>query len=1193
MVRPKATYSAVLLALGLTLCFAIPSFSQTQVLGTISGTVSDKSGAVIPDANVTATNKGTNLSQSATTNASGYFVFSNLPAGTYDVAAEKTGFQRCLRTGVILDPAGRVEASCTMDVGQVTQTVEVQAQALAVQTEEAKVSRVLNSTQITEIPTNGRNFASLLGIQPGVIQAFSFNSFQAMSLFATQCTSVNGLRGDQNNIQVEGSPSTRTRANGAIVAGPSLDAIGEINIVTTGYMPEYSRGAGGQVLLQMKSGTSQYHGDAYEFLRNTSLDARNFFSPTVTNLKYNNFGYTFGGPVIPHHDKLFFFWNQEWSRERTSSVETATVPTDLARTGNFSEYCAAGSKLPCPTVPAYLNGVDGLVAGQHFPNNTIPQNLFSPNGTAMALLMAPPTTSGTGTNWVQNVPSPSNESRYSIKVDYQIDKIKSHLAVALRHYYQDTLPSWGTAGNGTNALLQIYPTFPERGGTFDLTTNFSPTLLNDFTFTATEDIVHVNLGQGEGSIGGITGGGPGLDRNALGIDFPYIFGPSSTNPANSKDIAGKIPTVNITGFAGDSGLPYPSGSVGHVFTVQDVLTKVRGKHMIKGGVWLEWDGENDHDQVRVTPGSGSGIGNNLNGTFTFDASNKATTTGSPLADAFLGNFGAYSELGFRNQTQWRAKQVGLFVQDNWKVTPRLTIQGGLRWDFFPPYHANWCNFATFNPANFSNLPGVVGDVNPSTGLVGPAPGATTYNPYNGISVPCQQLPTSAIGHFAVFGQELTAQNYNSINQELHNYHVQTGLSPSIFPSYYDLFEPRIGFAWDPWGKGTTSIRGGFGVFYNHFTLSDVTLMGGNTPFQLASEVLFGKADCPGQGAFTGAPCAPTASAPSAGFAGLPLPIPITGQSLKSQVPGVYQWNFSVQHQLPQDTLIEVAYVGTRGRHMVVNDDLNQLQEGTLDLPQNAGVQPAALFPYPGLGGLTTAQMYTNSKYDALQVSVQRRLSKGLQFGVAYTYSNTFDYGSDLYANAIDTYNVAYNFGPANYGRRNNLIINYVYQLPFFKGQAGPTAAILGGWQLSGVLAFTSGVPYSILNSTGDLAGVNSDFGQTGNRLQGCSANNAPRSVAEYFNTSCFVNADPGTFGNAGRNSVWGPGNKNWDFALFKNGKIVERLSYQFRAEFFNFLNHPSFGCGGCLSNTIGAGNFGQITAANDPREIQFGLKLLW
>ena len=1174
MFHPKAKYSAVLLALGLTLCLAIPGFSQTQVLGTISGTVSDKSGAVIPDANITATNKGTNQTQSTTTNDTGYFILTNLPAGTYDVAAEKTGFQRCVRTGVILDPAGRVDVTCSMDVGQVTQTVEVTAQGLVVQTEEAKVSRVINTTQIQEIPLNGGNFASLLGIQPGVIQAFSFNSFQGMNLFATQDTHVNGLRGDANNLQIEGSPSTRTRANGAMVAAPSVDAIGEINIVTTGYMPEYSRGAAGQVLMQMKSGTQQYHGDVYEFLRNNALDSRNFFSSTVSNLKYNNFGYTIGGPVIPHRNKLFFFWSQSWNRFRTSSTTTATVPTALNRAANFSDACAAG--LPCPTVPAYLNGVDGLVAGQRFPNDTIPQNLWSPNGSSMVLAMGAPTSSGTGTNFSKEFPAPQNQSAYSIKVDWQIDKIKSHLAVALRHYYQETLPSWGTSGS--SQLLQIFPTFPERGGTLDLTTNFSPTLLNDFTFTATEDIVHVNLGQNQGSIGGITGGGAGLQRTNLGINFPYIFGDPS------KDIAGKIPTVNVTGFDSISGLPYPSGSTGHVWTLQDVVTKIHSKHMIKAGLWVEWDGENDNDQVRVTPGSGGGIGNNLNGTFTFDGSNTATTTGAPLADAFLGNFGSYSELGFRNYTPWRARQIGVFGQDSWKVTPRLTIQGGLRWDYFPPYHSNWCNFATFNPANFRQGTEFV---DPKTGFVrGP-------NPYNGISVPCAQLPQSAIGHFAVFGQQLTTSNFNSVNQQLRNYGLQTGLSPSIFPSYYNLFQPRIGFAWDPWGKGTTSIRGGFGIFYNHFTLSDVTLMGGNTPFTLASQVIDGKADCPGYILGKSQNCVGPPPPNATGFVGLPLPIPVTGQDPISKVPGIYQWNFSVQHQLPQDTLIEVAYVGTRGKHMVVNTDLNQLQVGTKDLPQNQGVAVPALFPYAGLGGLTTALMDSNSRYDALQVSVQRRLNKGLQFGVSYTYSNTFDYGSDLYANAMDTYNLRYNFGPADWARRNNLIINYVYQLPFYKGQSGAVAAILGGWQLSGVLGFASGIPYTILNSTGDVAGVNSDFNQYGNRLSGCNVTSGPRDVAEWFNTSCFVNATKGTFGNAGRNSVWGPSNRNWDFALFKNGRITERLNYQFRAEFFNFLNHPSFGCGSCVGNTIGAGNYGQITGANDPREIQFGLKLLF
>src|SRR5262249_25541079 len=220
---------------------------------------------------------------------SGYFVLPNLPAGTYDVTAEKENFKRCSHMGVTLDPAGNVSLACVLEVGEITQTVEVHGQATGVSTGEAKVSRVINETQVQEMPVNGRNFVSLLGLQPGVVQGFAFNSNQSMNEFATQCTHVNGLRGDANNVQIEGSPSTRTRANGAIVAPPSIDAIGEINIVTTGYMPEYSRGAGGQILIQLKSGTQQYHGGVYEFLRNDALDARNFFSPTVSTLKLNNF----------------------------------------------------------------------------------------------------------------------------------------------------------------------------------------------------------------------------------------------------------------------------------------------------------------------------------------------------------------------------------------------------------------------------------------------------------------------------------------------------------------------------------------------------------------------------------------------------------------------------------------------------------------------------------------------------------------------------------------------------------------------------------------------------------------------------------------------------------------------------------------------------------------------------------------
>ena len=1167
----RFTVSCVLF-LAAYLFFGASLYGQAQVLGKISGVIMDSSGAVIPQAHITVTNKETGQTFRTTTNDSGYYVALNLPAGTYDVSAEKEGFQRCTDANVHLDPAESVQLTCTMQVGQMTQEVTVQSGAQTVQTEEGRVSRVINDTQIQEIPVNGRNFATLLALQPGVIQAVSFNSFQSMNLFATQDTHVNGMRGDANNLQIEGSPSTRTRANGAMVAAPSIDAIGEINIVTTGYMPEYSRGAGGQILLQMRSGTEQYHGEAYEFVRNDDLDSRNFFSSTVSTLKFNNFGYNFGGPVIPKSSekKLFFFWSQEWNRIRTTGTTVATVPSALARTGNFSEYCNFG--LPCPIVPAYLDGVGGLVAGQPFPNDTIPQSVWSPNGAAFVQMMAAPTitcpatgctsASQLGSNFIQEIRSPSNDRKETLKVDYEMEKIKSHLAVALRHYTQDALPSWGTSGS--SQLLQIGPVFPERGATVDLTTNFSPTLLNDFAFTATEDIVHVNLSLGKG-----------LDRSSLGVDYPYIFGDAS------KDIAGKIPTVNVNGFDTISGLPYPSGSVGKVFSFQDVLTKVKGQHTFKTGVWIEQDGENDRDQVRVTPGSASGIGNNLNGTFTFDGSNLSTTSQAPLADAFLGNFGVYSELGFRNYTPWVAVQKGVFAQDSWKFRSNLTIQGGLRWDYFPPYHSRWCNFASFDPLFYSHLPGIQQTVDPTTGLV------TSGNPYNGIAVPCGQLPRSAIGHFAVFGQQLTAANFDAINQQLRDDGMQRGLPAEIFEKHYANLQPRLGFAWDPLGRGTTSIRGGAGIFYNHFTLSDVTLMGGNTPFQLAAEVkgstaTTGRADCPGAQLDASRNCRATPAG------ALPLPIPMTGGDIVSKIPVVYQWNFTFQHMFPQNTLVEVGYVGTRARHLVVNSDLNQLQAGTTFANPNTAI--AALSPYPGLGGLTVGLNDSSSKYDSLQISAQRRLTKGLQYGVAYTFSHSNDFGSDLYANAVNTYNLKYNYGPTDWNRNNVLILNYVYDLPFFKESNSLTGRVAGGWEVAGVLAFEGGTPNTIGNALGDQAGVGEDFGQHAALVSGCNPNAGPRTVAQWFKTACFQNAAQGTFGNSGRGAVWGPGPRNWDFALYKNGKATERFSYQFRAEFFNVLNHPSFNS---IDTGVGDGAFGHVNGANDPREIQFGLKMFF
>ncbi len=671
-------------------------------------------------------------------------------------------------------------------------------------------------------------------------------------------------------------------------------------------------------------------------------------------------------------------------------------------------------------------------------------------------------------------------------------------------------------------------------------------------------------------------GGNGVDRTGLGLTYPYIIPGGDA----SKDIPGKIPTLILSGFEQISGLPYPSGSVGHIYTLQDVVTKVYGTHTIKGGVWWEHDGENDHDQVRVTPGGG--VGNNLNGQFAFNASNPFTT-GSPLADALLGNFDNYSELGYRNYTPWAAYQIGFFGQDSWKVTPRLTIQGGMRWDYFQPYSSKWCNWAIFSPKFYSFAPGTQQVVDPTTGFV------TGGDPYNGIGVPCASLPQSGIGHTAVFGQRVTSSNLSAINQQLMAAGVQRGLSPQIVQSQYRDFQPRLGFAWDPTGEGKYSIRGGAGIFYNHNTLSDVTLEGGNSPFQLAEEVFNGRADCPGSSLDANRSCAAaSAVAPQ-------LPIPMTGSDLVGKIPVVYSWNFSIQREFFKNTLVDVGYVGNRGKHLFINADLNQPAIGAFNNPANAAINQDLLRPYPGIGGGMTSLQEANSKYDGLQVQVQRRFTNGLQYSMAYTYAKAFDMADSIYSVVTDTYLPKYNWQLAGFNQTHHLVITYIYNLPFLKGSTSLAGKALGGWEVSGDVALISGFPNSVSAGADYLGnGVNNVGGTEYAYVKSGCNTRGNRSFLQFFNTGCFFEPplypNSGLVGSAAPNIIEGPGTTNFDFALLKNGPITERLKYQFRAEFFNVFNHPSFNG---ADYTVTDSTFGQINSAISPRNIQLGLKLIF
>ena len=1232
----KASGLRVLLLAATGLLLSVTTQAQNTVNGTITGIVTDNSGAVVVDANVTATNASTQITQTRTTNTAGLYLFADLAPAQYDIKISKTGFRTCESTGVTVDPGLTRTISCVLQVGSTTESVTVEAGSLQVDTTTSKINEVINAQQIEELPVNGRSMANFLALEPGVA-GINFGDFNSMNIFATQGVSVNGLRDQDNNILVDGVSSQRTRDNAAMTAQPPIDAIGEINIVSSGYLPEYSRGAGAQIITQIRSGTSQYHGSLYEYNQNTVYDSAANALPGEAGtprgtINWNNFGGTFGGPVPKVHN-LFFFFSEDVTRQPGASQNNVVVPSALAQQGNFSEYCAAN--IACPTVPAFLNGkVDPntgqtLTTGSPFPNDTIAQAFWSANGAALLHVYPTPNLpSGTVANGLPNYrylsQNPSNNHTEVAKIDYNIDAWKTHLAVTLRHYYTQ---STGDNFGGSPQLLDWTIQQPERGASVDFATTFSPTVFNDLVIGSTEDIVHVRVPSGPR--------GDGNNRSSLGISFPYIFGDAS------KDVAGKTPTItwggpnsNLDSLNGNTDA-YPSNSFGHIYQFSDTVTKIHGNHTLKFGAWIEKDGERDGDQLVIGA-------QNLNGQMALTSTNNPFSTGLPVANLLLGVVDSYSEMGYRNITPWESWQQGYFGQDSWKVTRRLTIEGGLRWDYFPHYHSSWCNFSMFDANAYSNLPGAKQVIDPATGFI------EGGNYYNGIASPCSTLPSSGFEHFGVFGQGFNANSAAAINQALIDAGVMRGYSPSIIANHYRNFQPRLGFSWDPFGKGTAALRGSAGIFYNHDTLSDQTQMGRNVPFQTNAQVTNIDIDCPGVQQNTNVPASFGCGTGGKTFTpGLIVPgptneqppIPISGEDPRGPIPVVYSFHMDFQYML-HNILVDVGYVGTQGRHLSLLEDLNQLPVGTYGdctlaggavSPTNSGAcaagsaykynngatagtstQVQTLVPFPGFTnsvpttGFTYQMDGASSGYNALQVTAQRRMSHNFMFGLAYTYANAYDYGSELQSSVVSIYDLAYNRGNPDWLAHHTLTGTYLYDLPFFQKRSDFLGRVAGGWELAGAVTVRSGQPYDPYNSnyftptdqSADLAGMGADNGERINLVSGCNPNGGPRSYAEFINTSCFALQAPGTLGDLTRNSIFGPRFWIWNASLHKGGNIVsEKVKYEFRAEAVNVLNHP---IPNSVNSNITSPAFGQInglyTAGNpsgNQRALQLGLRLLF
>ena len=1163
-----------ILVLSVCLLLSGALFAQSD-LATISGFVKDPSGGTIAGAKVKIQNKS-GVERQATTNESGFYTITNVPPGLYTVMVEAAGFQKFQSNEDKLDPSANLVVDATLIVGSSSQIVQVSASAVQLQTESASVQELVTRQQIDALEINGRNpifMANLVpGTRGGTLANLAFNFSQGPS-------NIDGARTPESLITYDGAPAVRTRSNGTSIGAADLDSTQEIQILATDYAPEYGRSSGGQIRITSKSGTQDFHGAAYEYVRNTIFDAnpwqRNAVPATTgvtAPIHYNQFGYNIGGPFyIPNHfntdkTKVFWYWGEEWVRYIFTDTSALTVPTVKMRNGDFSELLDPNNIFYHKTV-VIMDPKTGLP----FPGNIIPApgtptagSAASPNG--LGILKAYPlpnlTTPINGNqNWFFSAQHPQYQRKDTTAVDINLTE---NQRLRLRRVYF-TFWEYQPLDGGTNETPKYFDR-PNQTNSIDYVWTISPTKVNEVLLTASKDNVHIPVDQAHF-----------LDRTTVGLNYPYIF-------PTGKEIQNRIPSVNMSAFSGLSGGPYPSHSAGPIINMSDSFTWIKGNHTFKFGGLYEYDGENDNDEINVQ--ACNTCTNNQNGQFLFsDNGGKfvrpgytLASTGVAAANAALGLFDSYSEIGPRAYTVFRGSMWEGFGQDSWKVRQNLTITYGLRYSVIVPYHAIWNNMIVFDPSLYNPANAVT--VDPKSGLITGAP--TIAQLYNGMVIPGSGFPASATGRVAAASTGL----YN-------------GLFHNVPNRYSDIqwgdVQPRLGIAYQLNNK--TVLRAGGGRFFTRLGVSDSIFLGGNPPFQPNASVSFGSADNPG------------------GSGTNNVPLVVTTQSKAFKNPEAWAWNFTVERELFWNSYLSVGYVARRGLHLQRESDINQ--PTLAEAAANPGVNINAIRPYKGFGSIRETDNVANSIYNSLQIAWNRRFSNGLQFGVSYTLSKSMDNGSNQRDVVPDTYDTSMLWGPSEFDARHIVIINYLYQLPFFRNQKGFAGRTLGGWQISGITQFQTGLPCSVA-AANDYAGVglDSNFG-CGVNGQYWVVNGNPKIIGtfgpsgQWFATTnpdgtpIFTAPVAGTFNTQRvRDLVYQPGYQNWNMGLFKTIPVNERFRFQFRAEAYNVWNHPNWcgnsGCSGTTNiglNPTNAATFGKVlskgsgSSGQGERNLQLSLRL--
>jgi len=1171
----------------------LSGMALAQDTGQLTGTVRDPSGANVAKAQVTVSSLERGITRVTQTNNDGEYVVGGLAGGNYDLTVTAPGFKTFEARGIVLRVAQKARADANLTVGGTSSEVTVEGGTIGqVETQSSELSGVITGKQISQLQLNGRNFTQLATLTPGVSNQ-SGQDEGTVGINGNVSFSFNGGRTEYNNWELDGGDNMDNGSNSSLNVYPSIDAIAEFKVLTSNYGAQYGRSGSGTVEVETKSGTSQFHGDAYEFVRNQDFNARNYFQSSVPQYNKNDFGYTLGGPIfIPNHyntnkQKTFFFWSQEWRIERVpGQVFNTPVPSNAERQGNFNDLCpnqTTGSFADCPIDPT---------TGTYFPNNQVP---VSQTGAALLPLIPLPNAGVPGAELYNASPSqPTNWREELLRLD-------QNFGSKLRAMFRYTHDSWNTVTPVSVFTGSYFPTVqtnfvgPGISVVARLNWNPTPSLVNEFVFSYTAD--HITFGS--------TGTpNPNAWQRPANLDMGSFF---------NNGFGGKLPTIQLFGnaaygggFMEDPNGEWPNGlyNSNPTYTYRDNVSKIVGRHNMQFGGYFVAAQKNELSSQYV------------NGYLTFNIASTAVTTGNSFADLLMGQVASYQQASTNLKFYNRYKIFEPYFQDDWRVTSKLTLNLGLRISMFGTYrekynHAyNWTPSAN-NPANAPQID-TTGAVTGVEGLLIPGTG----NPYNGL-VQC--------GVNGVPAGCMTGHLFNPA--------------------------PRVGFAYDLFGNGLTAIRGGYGIFFEHTNGNEAnteSLEGQSSPLiqNVTQYNVSGYPNLGGVGLLS-----------PLSFISIPTKavwpyiqqwhFDIQQQAFKDTVLTFAYVGSKGTHLNRQDDLNQLYPVPASQNPYLPGEPIGGINNSSPDCTSmttpsgvpvtgqaaiNLGVacgnDPNPYRPYYGVGTITQLVNAASSTYNAFQFSARRNVG-ALQINLAYTWSHSIDDSSDRYdASFVNTYDPAANRASSSFDIRQMLNLGWVYDLPFFK-KPGLANKILGGWQYSGIFTAQTGTPYTPTNSANypDNAGVGNSVG-TGSypNLVGDPHTGIPNVPLSGYGP---LNSNPGafaapqglTFGNAGRNSLRNPGYNNFNMALYKNFKVKERAAFEFRAEAYNVFNHtewgPIGGSGGSAayngfsSNTYAMSCYaGQNNSAGDPsclesanflrigithpaRILQLGLKLIF